>query len=66
MGKAGRNETKRIAASFLNGTAVALLMAGYIGPLLAGDHRLLISVLAIVASSATHLMEARLAGYLED
>ena len=55
-----------MAANFLNGTAVALLMAGYIGSLLAGEYQFLISVLALVASSATHLMAARLASYLED
>jgi hypothetical protein len=66
MGKAGRNETKRMAANFLNGAAVALLAAGYIGPLLTEDHQILVAVTALLGSWASHFMAVQLAGYLED
>lgn len=66
MGKSGRNEMKRVAANFLNGAAVALLMAGYLGPLMAGDNRIWIAVLAIFSSMATHSMAVRLVSDLED
>ena len=54
MGKAGRNETKRVAANFLNGIAVALIVAGSIGPLLAGEERVWLPVSALIASAAMH------------
>lgn len=66
MGKAGRNETKRVAANFLNGVAIALLMAGCISPLLAGDERLWLAALAIIVSAAIHTAAVMLAGDLED
>lgn len=66
MGKAGRNESKRVAANFLNGIAVALLMAGCIGPLLACDGRIWLVALAIIGSAAIHWTAVKLAGDLED
>ena len=66
MGKAGRNEMKRVAANFLNGVAVALLMAGYTGALLAGDERAWLLPLGLVAGGAVHWMAVRLAGEPED
>ena len=66
MGKAGRNETKRVAANFLNSAAVALLITGYIGPLLMGGQRVWVAALAITGSAAIHWLALRLAGDLED
>ena len=66
MGKAGRNESKRVAANFLNGFAVALLMAGCIGPLLAGSGRMWLAALAVMASAAIHWTAVKIAGDLED
>lgn len=66
MGKAGRNESRRTAANFLNGIAVALLMVGYVGPLVAGDSRIWVAHLAIVASATAHFAAVRIAAGIED
>ena len=66
MGKAGRNEAKRVAANFLSGIAVALIVAGCIGPLLAGEERVWLPVSALIASAAMHWMAQMFASDLED
>lgn len=66
MGKAGRNESKRVAANFLNSIAVALLVTGCISPLVVGDERVWHAALAIIASAAIHRAAVKLAGDLED
>lgn len=66
MGKAGRNETRRTGANFLNGIVVAVLVAGCVGPMLAGDSRIWTVILSIFASAGAHLTAVCLVGGLED
>ena len=52
MGKAGRNETKRMTANFLNGSAVAILAAGAIGPVMANRPDFCTFALSVLASTS--------------
>lgn len=65
MGKAGRNESKRIAANSLNGAAVAILAACCIGPAVTRNADVAICVLPVLASTVTHLLALRLASDVE-
>jgi hypothetical protein len=66
MGKAGRNEMKRVAANFLNGAAVALLTGGCIGPLVAQSTPSWILAVAVLISAALHATALRVVGNIED
>jgi cytochrome c biogenesis protein CcdA len=66
MGKAGRNEMKRVAANFLNGAAVAMLAAGCIGPVVAEVMDLGLSACAVLASAVMHAMALSIVGDVED
>jgi hypothetical protein len=66
MGKAGRNEAKRVAANFLNGAAVAVVATGYIGPLMAGASNAWAAVAVILVSAGLHLLAARVVTGIED
>ena len=67
MGKAGRNEMKRVTANFLNGAAVALLTAGFFGPFLSQDtRRWLLAVAVLVSAAALHLVALCLVRNVED
>ena len=66
MGKAGRNEMKRAAANFFNGAAVAVLTAGFIGPIVAEEVDLRLSALAVLASAIMHAMALNIVGDVED
>ena len=54
MGKAGRNEMRRMAANFFNGAAVALLTTGFIAPSLSQDTRGLVLAAAVLVGAALH------------
>jgi hypothetical protein len=66
MGKAGRNETKRVAANFLNGGAVAVLVTLCIGPIVANQWDLRIFALGGLASAILHAMALRTVRDVED
>ncbi len=66
MGKAGRNEMKRVGANFLNGAAVAMLAAGCIGPVVGQKSEIWISVLAVLVSATLHALALRLVGNVEE
>ena len=66
MGKAGRNEVKRVAANFFNGAAVALLTAGFIGPLMSQGTRSWVLPAAVVFGAALHAMALCLVRNIED
>ncbi len=54
MSKAGRNEARKVAAGFLNGIAVAMLVAGLITPFLSNDLHVWRTVLTVVLAFAAH------------
>ena len=66
MGKSGRNETKRVAANFFNGVAVAMLAAACIGPIVANHTDLRVFALGVLASAILHAMALRVVGDIED
>jgi hypothetical protein len=66
MSKAGRNEMKRVAANFLNGAAVAMLAAGWIGPFIAQDAKVWMSALAVLISATMHTLALCLVRNVED
>lgn len=66
MGKAGRNEVRRVAANFLNGAAVAMLSAGGIAPVVVDQMDFRIFILAVVASAIIHVTALRVVREVED
>lgn len=66
MGKAGRNETKKVAANFLNGAAIATLSIGYLGPMVGHEIEFWQSALAVAISAIAHAMALRAVCNIED
>lgn len=66
MSKNGRNEKRKVVAGFLNGTAVAVLIAGCITPLLTHDPRWWVPILAFVVGLIAHVGAVSVVGGLED
>ena len=66
MGKAGRNEMKRVGAGFLNAAAVAMLTTGGLTPLLKQDQGLWIPVVAAIVSAAMHSLALVIARTVEE
>lgn len=66
MGKAGRNEMRRMAANFFNSAAVAVLMAGFITPLLSQDVRGWVLAVAVLVGAALHATALCIVRNIED
>ena len=66
MGKAGRNEMRRMAANFFNGAAVALLTAGFIAPSLSQDTRAWALAAALLIGATLHATALCIVRNIED
>ena len=66
MGKAGRNEMRRMAANFFNAAAVALLAAGFIGPLVSLGRGGWVVAVPVLVSAALHAAALCLVRNVED
>lgn len=66
MGKAGRNEMKRVGANFLNGTAVAVVTAGCVLPILQYAAAPWAAVVAMIAGATLHKLALLLVVDMED
>lgn len=66
MGKTGRNERRKVAAQYLNGIALAVIVSGVLGPLVTGSGGLGTITAAIVISHAMHALARRVVAGAED
>lgn len=66
MGKAGRNERRKVAAQYLNGLASAVVAAGVLGPAAAGQGNLAIAAVAASISVALHALARWTVAQVED
>lgn len=66
MGKAGRNERRKVAAQYLNGIALAVIASGFLGPLMTGNGDLRIAATAIVVSFGLHMLAGQSVALVED
>lgn len=66
MDKSSRNERRKVAAQYLNGIAIAVLVTGVVGPALGQFSEARTIVVAILASLALHLAARQAVGYIED
>lgn len=66
MGKTGRNERRKVAAQYLNGIALAVIVSGVLGPLVTGSGGLGTITAAIVISLAMHALARRVVAGVED
>lgn len=66
MGKAGRNEMKKVAAGFLNGAATAILVSGFLMPVIGSRQWALFSPTAALVSLVIHALALVIVRSLED
>lgn len=66
MGKAGRNEMKKIAAGFLNGVAIAILATGCLAPAFGQTQWALSALIAAGLSLAVHILALAMVHGVED
>ena len=59
-------ETRRTSAQFLNSLAVAILIAGVIGPAYTGAAKPVIILIATILSLALHALALRLVGHSKE
>lgn len=66
MGKVGRNEMKKVAAGFLNGAAIAILVSGFLMPVIGSRQLALSYPTSALVSLVIHALALVIARSLED
>ena len=66
MDKSSRNERRKVAAQYLNGVAIAVLVTGVVGPALGQFSEARTIVVAVLASLALHITARQAVRHIED